>query len=355
MENLGLDRDFWKNKNVFVTGHTGFKGSWLSLWLNQMGANVYGYALEPETEISLYKNLYAHNIYARSNLNDIRNSKQLLDALNESQAEIVFHLAAQSLVRRSYENPKDTYEINLLGTINLFEAIRNLSTVSTIINITTDKCYDNTESTWPYREIDTLGGIDPYSNSKSCVELCTQCYRKSFFNKQGVYIANARAGNVIGGGDWSKDRLIPDFFKSLNDNQSISLRSPNSIRPWQHVLEPIYGYMLLAQSLYKDGKAFSGAWNFGPDSDHSKSVLWVINKLKELNPKALIKFDENEGPYESKVLKLDSSKAKEKLKWKPRWNISRALEETSAWYNYNNNIIDISINQINSYLNHDYK
>lgn len=352
-----VSKGFWENKKVFITGHTGFKGSWLSLWLYSMGAKVTGYALSPPTKPSLYKLCKIDELIS-SIIADIRDRKALENAILQVQPDIVIHMAAQPLVRESYINPAETYEINVMGTVNIFDAVRKCVSVKAVVNITTDKCYENNEWPWGYRENEPMGGYDPYSNSKSCSELITASYRNSFFNikdydKHGVAIASARAGNVIGGGDWAKDRLIPDCVKSLLNNENIIIRSPKSIRPWQHVLEPLSGYLLLAQKLYQEGPRYAEGWNFGPEDNDAKPVDWIVNKLcKKWADDASYVIDKGPHPHEANYLKLDISKAKSRLKWHPRWNLETALDKIVEWtlvYNENKNIREITLKQIKEY------
>lgn len=353
-----LYSDFWQNKKVFLTGHTGFKGSWLSIWLNAMGAKVTGYALNPPTEPSLFK-LCCIDEFTKSVIGDIRDRENLLQELLKAQPDIVIHMAAQPLVRESYINPAETYEINVMGTVNLFEAVRKCPTVKAVVNVTTDKCYENKEWPWGYRENEPMGGYDPYSNSKSCSELVTSSYRNSFFNikdyeKHGVAIASVRAGNVIGGGDWAKDRLIPDCISSLLNNEKILIRSPKAIRPWQHVLEPLGGYILLAQKLYEEGPKFAEGWNFGPEDNDAKPVEWIVKKLcNKWGNSAGYEIDEGEHSHEANYLKLDISKAKSMLGWYPKWNLDIALDKITEWNNCyleNKGMKDITLAQIKAYM-----
>ena len=326
----------FNNKKVLITGHTGFKGSWLSLILHKLGADVYGYALEPPTNPSLFKEARIYELVT-SHIGDIRNFDELLTFLDNIEPEVIFHMAAQSLVRESYSNPVETYEINVIGTVNLFEAIRQASGIKAVINVTTDKCYENQEWLWGYRENDQLGGFDPYSNSKACSELVTSSFRDSFFNpkdydKHGVAVATARAGNVIGGGDWAPDRLIPDFIKAISENVRLKIRSPFAIRPWQHVMDPLTGYLLLGEKLITEGLKFAEAWNFGPNDTDSKNVEWIIKQICQIWGKnAFYDIDNNPQPYEANYLKLDCSKAKTELDWFPKWDIKKALDTTVRW------------------------
>ena len=331
-----MNPDFWRGKRVLLTGHTGFKGSWLAIWLQSMGADLSGYASGVPTTPSLYEEGYVHegmvNIFG-----DVRDFEKLLSVFNSFKPEIVFHLAAQSLVLKGYENPIDTYSTNVMGTVNILECSRRCPAVKAIINVTTDKCYENREWPWGYRECDALGGFDPYSNSKGCSELVTSSYRSSYFNPEnylahGVALATVRAGNVIGGGDWAENRLIPDILSSFQRKQAVIIRSPESIRPWQHVLEPLRGYLMLAERLYQDGATFSEAWNFGPRDEDVQTVAWIVNEMSNLwGEDARWIFSELPHPHEAHFLKLDISKAKSKLNWYPRLRLSDSLRLVVDW------------------------
>lgn len=323
---------FWDGKRVFITGHTGFKGGWLSLWLQSAGAEVHGFALAPPTAPNLFDAIDVAAGMARHTLGDIRDAGALKRAIAEAAPEIVFHLAAQSLVRRSYVDPVETYAVNVLGTVHLFEAVRACSAVRAVINVTTDKCYDNKEWTWGYRETEALGGRDPYSSSKACSELVTSAYRDSFLAASGVAVASARAGNVIGGGDWAADRLLPDFFRARDQGRATEVRHPDAVRPWQHVLEPVSGYVRLAERLAEQGQAVSGAWNFGPADDDAKPVRWVLDYLCARLPGT--RWQAGPGPqvHEAHHLKLDSSKARAHLGWSPAWSLAAALDRTIEWH-----------------------
>ena len=329
---MPIDRHFWHGKSVFITGHTGFKGGWLSLWLAEMGAKVHGYAMAPPTEPSLFNVTGLGACLASHTVADIRDAETLTRAMQAASPDIVLHLAAQSLVRSSYSAPVQTYAINVMGTVNLLEAVRQTPSAKAVINVTTDKCYENREWVWPYRENEAMGGADPYSSSKACSELVTAAYRTSFFGA-GVALASVRAGNVIGGGDWATDRLIPDFLRALDAQRTLSIRSPQAIRPWQHVLEPLAGYLLLAETLYKQGIAFAEGWNFGPDENDAKPVGWIVDYLCGQVSDARWQCDTAPQPHESNTLKLDSSKAKTRLGWQPRWNLPIALNKTLEWHN----------------------
>lgn len=332
----GLFNGIYKGKRVLITGHTGFKGSWLCLLLHKLGADVYGYALEPPTAPSLFKEAKIEELIT-SYIGDVRDINHLSEVFKQVNPEIVLHMAAQPLVRESYKNPVETYAINVMGTVNILETCRRTDSVKAIVNVTTDKCYENKEWYWGYRENEPMGGYDPYSNSKGCSELVTSSYRNSFFNpkdygKHGVAIASARAGNVIGGGDWAGDRLIPDFIRAISQNQKVVIRSPYAIRPWQHVLEPLSGYLTLAAKLYTDGVKYDGGWNFGPDDKDAKNVEWITKTICELwGEDASFGVDTNPQPHEANYLKLDCSKAKAELDWEPKWDIMQALSSVVEW------------------------
>jgi CDP-glucose 4,6-dehydratase len=354
-----IDKNFWKDKRVFITGHTGFKGSWLCLWLHLLGSNITGYALDPPTKPSLFEICKVKN-FIKSIIGDIRHSKSLNNAILETAPDIVIHMAAQPLVRESYRKPMETYEVNVMGTVNLFEAARNCKGIKAVINVTSDKCYENREWLWGYRETDPLGGYDPYSNSKACSELISSAYRNSFFNPEdynihGTGIASARSGNVIGGGDWAADRLIPDCIRALLAGEKIIVRNPEPIRPWQHVVEPLSGYLMLAQKLYENGPGYSEAWNFGPDDSDAQPVEWIVKKIcKKWGQNATYKIDKGKHPHEAHYLKLDCSKAKALLGWHPRWNLEKAIDRVIEWtqaYQENSNIRKVCLKQIEEYSN----
>jgi CDP-glucose 4,6-dehydratase len=331
-----IDTTFWKQKKVFITGHTGFKGSWLCLWLHGLGANVTGYALDPPTDPSLFE-LCGIGKLVRSTIADVRDGNALATAMRTAGPEIVIHMAAQPLVRDSYKIPVETYAVNVMGTVNLFEAVRECGTVRAVINVTTDKCYENKDWAWGYRENDPLGGYDPYSNSKACSELVTSSYRSSYFNPKdhaahGVGIASARAGNVIGGGDWATDRLVPDCVRAILKNEKVIIRNPQAIRPWQHVLEPLAGYLMLSQKLYEDGPRYSEAWNFGPDDSDAKPVEWLVKELcAKWGNNASYIMDKGKHPHEAHYLKLDCSKAKTMLGWRPLWDLEQTIAGIIEW------------------------
>jgi len=358
-KNLGLvNPSFWRGKNVFLTGHTGFKGSWLALWLSSMGANLTGFALAPNTKPNLFEVAQVKALLVNSQIADIRDLVSLQKAMSQAQPEIVIHMAAQPLVRYSYANPVETYATNVMGTVHVLESIRNLESVRAAVVVTTDKCYENKEWPWGYREGEPMGGYDPYSNSKGCAELVTSAYRESYFppdqyNRHRVGIASARAGNVIGGGDWSVDRLIPDAIKAFEAHLPLMIRNPLSTRPWQHVLEPLSGYLVLAQALYWEGANFDGAWNFGPKDDDARSVQEVVNLLiKNWHSPASWRQDVTEQPHEAHSLKLDCSKARQYLGWVPKWSLEQAIEKIALWeeaYQQDVNMQEFTFQQISTY------
>lgn len=329
---MALTPAFWAGRRVLLTGHTGFKGGWLALWLQSLGARVHGYALPAATTPSLWE-VASLSAEVPGELVDIRDAARVKETLERFRPEVVLHLAAQPLVRASYLDPAETYAVNVTGTLNLLEAVRASDSVRAVLVITTDKCYANREWAWPYRENDALGGIDPYSSSKACVELLCASYRDAFLRKAGVAIATARAGNVIGGGDWSPERLLPDALRCWDRGEPLLLRHPRATRPWQHVLEPLHGYLSLAQALVQDGDAVAEAWNFGPDADAVASVADVIEQLAALWPgQPGWSAASGSGPHEAGMLALDSSKARHRLGWRPRWSLDQALSRTLAWH-----------------------
>lgn len=354
----GMNKSFWNQKKVFITGHTGFKGGWLSLWLEKMGAQVFGYALKPSDQNNIYA-LCSKHLNLTSEIADVRDLERLTKAVKSFEPDIIFHMAAQPLVRYSYSNPVETYQINVMGTLHIFEALKNTNNCKVLINVTTDKCYENNEWVWPYREIDRLGGFDPYSNSKACSELISSMARSSFFNidqfdTHKKSISTARAGNVIGGGDWSQDRLLPDFFRAVIDKRKIKIRSPHSTRPWQYVLDALNGYLNLAEKMYNDGERYGSGWNFGPDyTNQSISVEYILKKLLslwDLNDD-FIMFD-NTDLHEAQSLTLDSAKANHQLSWHPKLNIDESIHHTSEWYKAlinDSNMLDTSINLISQF------
>lgn len=333
-----VNQEFWRGKKVFLTGHTGFKGAWASLWLNNLGAEVFGYALEPATDPNLFEAARLAEVI-RHKVGDIRNFKLLSESLRDSQADIVIHMAAQPLVRYSYSHPIETYETNVLGTAYLLEAVRQCPTVKAVVIVTTDKVYENFEREAGYRETEPLGGYDPYSSSKACAEIVTAAMRKSFFNQSSgvkahpALVATARAGNVIGGGDWALDRLVPDLIRNFHEGKVVNIRSPRSIRPWQHVLEPLSGYFKLAESLILGGEKFANAWNFGPQEDDAKDVEFLVRNIANLwgNDARWLK-DPGPHPHEAHFLRLNIEKAEEELNWIPHWNLETTLFETVSWY-----------------------
>ncbi|MDD5676914.1 MAG: CDP-glucose 4,6-dehydratase [Kiritimatiellae bacterium] len=349
--------DFYRGKRVLVTGHTGFKGSWLSLWLHALGARVTGYALSPPTDPSLY-DLCGIDKLVVSVIADIQDPVALARALKSASPEIIIHMAAQPLVRESYKHPAETYAINVMGTVNLLDAVRECKGVKAVVNVTTDKCYENREWQRGYRESEPLGGYDPYSSSKACSEIVTAAYRTSFFNpekfdRHGVALATARAGNVIGGGDWAIDRLVPDCIRALLKGEKIVVRNPLAVRPWQHVLEPLAGYLRLAQGLVEEGSRFASAWNFGPHDDDARPVEWIVKKLcAEWGRKASFDVDRGEHPHEAHFLKLDWSKARAELGWHPKWNLEKAIQKTVEWakaYQGHADVRSVCLRQIKEY------
>lgn len=321
---------FWRGKKIFLTGHTGFKGSWLSIWLQHLGADVTGYSLEPPTEPNLFELAKVADgmIDIRG---DIRDLESLKKALTESQAEIVIHMAAQPLVRDSYKFPIETYSTNVMGTVNVLESARLQKSIRTVLNITSDKCYKNRELTRGYRENDPMGGYDPYSSSKGCAELVTSAYRSSYFNADKV-VASARAGNVIGGGDWAKDRLVPDIIRAAMEKRTVHLRNPRATRPWQHVLDPLSGYLMLIEHLYTEGQPFAEGWNFGPSDEDARPVEWIAQEMTSLWEGLVWEKDQAPNPHEAHYLKLDCSKARTRLDWAPRLALSEALQWTVLWH-----------------------
>ena len=349
-----MNKKFWAGRRVFVTGHTGFKGGWLCLWLQRLGADVTGYALMPATQPNLFETAsVASNM--RSIIGDIRDSDALGKAMNESAPEIVIHMAAQPLVRESYINPVETYSVNVVGTAALLEAVRACTSVQAVISVTTDKCYDNREWHWGYRETDALGGKDPYSSSKACAELVTSAYRSSFFtsSERTVAVATARAGNVIGGGDWSRSRLIPDSLDAIQSGVAVTVRYPNAIRPWQHVLEPLAGYLNLAEQLVGEhGSDFAESWNFGPRDEDAQPVRWIVEQMLERWGSGSWQVDTNFQPYEAAHLKLDCSKALVRLGWAPQWSLKNTLNAIIDWQRFylnGDDMQEVTLTQIAQY------
>jgi len=357
---VNINSDFWNKKKVFISGNTGFKGSWLSFWLQKMGAEVIGYALPPEKGNNLFKSLNLENS-TNCIFGDIRDRDFFLKSIKESDCEIAFHLAAQALVKKSYINPYETYSTNIMGTVNFFDGIKECKHISAAINVTSDKCYENRDEVLSFNEDAPLGGSDPYSNSKGCSELITSCYRDSFFDSKNssykdIKLASVRAGNVIGGGDWSSDRLIPDLIINFLKGEKPIIRYPKAVRPWQFVLEPLHGYLVLAEKLFfSKNEDFSGAWNFGSQEENIKTVEWIADYLKSIWPSNVDwELDQSQHPYEASYLSLDCTKAKDKLNWSTRMSIEETLNELMEWYiafEKGKHIEDLTNKQIDKYLN----
>lgn len=354
-----MDLNFWKNKRVLITGHTGFKGSWLSVWLQKLGAEVTGYAHQPEGNPNMFSVAKIEN-GMNSIIADVQDLNSLISCIKNSRPEIIIHMAAQSLVKTSYDEPVETYATNVMGTVNVLEAVRCSQGVKAVVIVTSDKCYHNHGSVRGYQEDDPMGGYDPYSSSKGCAELVTSAYRNSYFNVQdysqhGVAIASVRAGNVIGGGDWSENRLIPDMIKGFMKNEPVMIRNPDATRPWQHVLEPLEGYLALSEKLYIEGEKYAEGWNFGPEKEDTKPVSWLADSLtKHWGGGVSWKQDASYHPHEAHCLMLDSSKAREQLKWLPRLPLDTALKWTVEWYKTyidNKNIREYTEHQISRYQN----
>lgn len=352
MEGVEVNPDFWGNKKVLITGHTGFKGSWLALWLQSLGAELTGYALEPPTKPNLFD--FANIADGTDSIiGDIRDIEKLRSVINKKQPEIVMHMAAQAIVRRSYLDPVDTFASNVMGTVNVLEAVRLSTSTRVVLIVTSDKCYENREWLWPYRECEPLGGHDPYSSSKACAEIVTAAYRRSFFaavggNRPKTLVAAARAGNVIGGGDWAEDRLIPDIIRAFAAGKPVVIRNPSAIRPWQHVLEPLNGYLMLIERLWEGNAEFADAWNFGPDFYDAKPVSWIADNMVDLwGDGASWTTDQSCQPHEAHSLTLNSTKARTLLKWEPKYGVADALAKTVEWYKmFCNGCYDCSIRQI---------
>lgn len=345
-----MNKDFWIDRKVFITGHTGFKGSWLSVWLQHLGADVCGYSKwAPTTPSNFIESKISANM--ESFINDTRNRDDVFERIKAFKPEIIFHLAAQPLVRESYKDPLTTYQTNVMGTLNVLDAARQTSSVKSIVNVTTDKCYENREWVWPYRENEAMGGYDPYSSSKGCSELLTSAYRRSF----DMPLGSARAGNVIGGGDWADDRIVPDALRAWGDNKTLTVRYPEAIRPWQHVLEPLSGYLKLAEQIYKDPKKYSDSFNFGPDGDDAKPVRYILNYMKEKwGENANWQSDTKDHPHEAHFLKLDINKAKTYLGWQPKWSLHQAIDATIEWHKAwlnKQDMREVTISQIDRYMN----
>lgn len=334
LEGMAVNPAFWTGKRVLVTGNTGFKGSWLTVWLARLGAKVRGFSLPPETKPSLFKSAQVQRD-AATVFGDIRDPRAVDRALRAHRPSIVFHLAAQALVRRSYDEPVDTFATNVMGTVHVLEAARSCPSVKAVVVVTSDKCYENVGTSYAYAERDRLGGRDPYSASKACAEIATDAWRQSF-SRQGrsPFLATARAGNVLGGGDWAQDRLVPDLVRAFGRGRAAEVRNPDAVRPWQHVLDPLAGYLLLAERLFTDGAKFSGAWNFGPPKSEARTVRWVADNACSLwSPKARWKrVRDRSRRHEAKLLSLDAAKARRQLGWRPRLSIENALQWTVEWY-----------------------
>jgi len=349
-----IDRAFWKDRRVFITGHTGFKGSWLCMWLHELGAQVKGYSLEPPTNPCLFKEASVDSLVV-SEIGDIRDLEKLTKSIHDFQPEILIHMAAQPLVRYSYDAPIETYAVNVLGTAHVLEAAKSCKSIKSVVSVTTDKCYENKEWIWAYRENEPMGGHDPYSSSKGCAELVTASYRKSFYETIGIGLASARAGNVIGGGDWALDRLVPDILRAFEKDQPVVIRSPNAVRPWQHVLEPLSGYLALAQRLFEKPDEFAEGWNFGPNEEDAKPVSWILDCIVDSWPGSSWQLDQaNNNPHEANYLKLDISKAKSKLEWQPTWDLKHTLENIVQWHRAwisGDDMQAFSKNEINEFMN----
>jgi CDP-glucose 4,6-dehydratase len=332
MEVMEVNKSFWNRKRVLVTGDTGFKGSWLCLWLESMGAIVHGAALPPPTSPSLYQIAQVGQLCDHTDI-DVRSSADVANLFSRFSPDVVFHLAAQPLVRASYQSPIDTLATNVMGTANVLEASRYCGSLQGIVVVTTDKCYQNHGGIWGYREDDPMGGDDPYSCSKGCAELVSNAYRASYLKDAGIGVATARAGNVIGGGDWAIDRLVPDILRSLENDKLVRIRYPSAIRPWQHVLEPLCGYILLAERLCQQGSSYSDSWNFGPSDDDARPVQWIVEKLcQKWSGESTWILDVGNHPHESETLRLDTAKARYQLGWKPRWTLDQSLDMIVAWH-----------------------
>lgn len=349
---MEINFGFWRDRSVFLTGHTGFKGGWMSMWLSKMGAKVHGYSLNASTTPNFFSATKLEERLSSSTIDDIQNYSSLKSAMSYAKPSVVIHMAAQPLVRQSYITPIETLKTNIIGTANLLEAAKKIAGIEAIVNITTDKVYENNEQLKPYIESDKLGGYDPYSASKACAELITAAYRNSFLKESGIKIATVRAGNVIGGGDWATDRLIPDFLRAIDSGKKLIIRNPDAVRPWQHVLEPLSGYLLLVEKLVTHGDSFAEAWNFGPQENNLKAVSWIIDNLFKKVPDIKWEVDKSTQPHEAKLLLLDSSKAKLKLGWLQKLPLEVAIDKTIEWHQAwkdNQLMAEFSISQINSY------
>lgn len=346
--------NIYRNKKVFITGHTGFKGSWLSIWLQTLGAKVCGYSLKPNTNPSMYRELDIENKIEKSIIGNILDYETLEDSINDFQPEIIFHLAAQPIVRLSYKEPKLTYETNVIGTLNVLEVARKCKSVRAFVNVTTDKCYENKEIARGYKEDEPMGGYDMYSSSKGCVEIMSSSYRRSFLQEEdSMSMATARAGNVIGGGDWAEDRLIPDCIRYINQNKAIEIRNPIAVRPWQHVLEPLSGYLLLGQKLLETGKDYAEGFNFGPNEESVLKVSEVAQKIIDNYNKGEVIVHKKDNLHEANLLMLNIEKAKTVLNWTPTYTANEAIKETVEWYKHfyakDTDMYQYTIQQIKNY------
>lgn len=357
-----INSQFWQYKKVLLTGCTGFKGSWLTIWLSMLGAKVYGYSLSAPTNPSMWKDLQLENLCHKMCYADIRDYKKLEEYITHVQPEIIIHMAAQPLVRYSYVNPRETYEVNVMGTVNLLDVVRKTGFGKAVVNVTTDKCYENKEWLWAYRENEPMGGHDPYSNSKGCSELVTASFINSYFGSADstTIIGSGRAGNVIGGGDWAEDRLIPDIIRSFSEQQAVHVRNPNSVRPWQHVLEPLSGYLTLAEKMYNDGQQYSGGWNFGPLDSDTKTVGEIVKQMCQIwGDGASWDLDKRDDhPHEANLLRLDCSKSKTLLNWHPVWDSQVTLTKLTLWYKAyfaGQDMLALSKQQINDYMGFYYE
>lgn len=347
---MGIDCEFWRGKRVLVTGHTGFMGGWLTVLLKELGARVSGYALAAPTEPSFFERVGLAKLLDRHVLADIRNLAALSSTMREQAPEVIFHLAAQPLVREAFRSPVATFDVNVMGTVNVLEAARDLASVRAIVVVTSDKVYDNVEWDWDYRESDRLGGREPYGVSKACAELVIDAYRESFLSTKGVGVASVRAGNVIGGGDWAAERLVPDIVRAFSAGATLIIRNPAATRPWQHVLEPLRGYLMLAERLFSQPQAYCGGWNFGPTREDHKPVSWIADNCARLwGNGARWEIDSKSQPYEAKRLGVTIAKAELRLGWLPYWRIEAALDQTVDWYRANlvgRNLLDATLAQV---------
>lgn len=349
-----FDNEFWTNKKVFITGHTGFKGSWISIWLSSIGAHVKGYSLEPLSKPNLFELADLESIL-ESEINDICDYEKLSKSILDFDPDILIHMAAQPLVRKSYRDPLETFNTNVIGTANVLEVAKHCKNVKAIINVTTDKCYENKELANSFKEDDPLGGHDPYSASKACAELVSSAFKNSYLKELNIGIATVRAGNVIGGGDWAEDRLVPDILRTIASNSDMCIRNPDATRPWQHVLEPLAGYILLAENLYNNPLKYSSAWNFGPEEDDIKPVSWIADQILKNFPRSNWIKDNGNHPHEASLLQLDISKSKNNLGWQPKWNIDQAIEKILEWHLLFNEktmpVKNLCLRQIDDYVN----